>query len=254
MVIGGWPLSSSQDRLWQLSRPACSRRLAALPIAWPARPSNPTRPPGSWPIWPLGGLAWRRGEAEQGMRLIHRAASRLETDPLLSSRADLQIDVAAVLVRYRISRPRPAIRRQSSGTGAQRGRDRPPSRCALSGPSGRCARKRAGGRGRWLTEARRSISRRRRARSTWSVTRWSSSLRLRRRKAVTRTACSTRETLTGWPGMLDLRLLQLRARLSPALLEFGRGRLEEAIAGYEGIRRLAAGWGSATRTTHPLPT
>lgn len=43
-----------------------------------------------------GGLAWRRGDPEYGMRLIYRAASRLETDPHLSSRADRQLDVAAV--------------------------------------------------------------------------------------------------------------------------------------------------------------
>jgi DNA-binding CsgD family transcriptional regulator len=42
-----------------------------------------------------------------------------------------------------------------------------------------------------------------------------------------------------------MRKLQLLARRCRALLELGRGRLEEAIIHYEEVRRLAADWGIA---------
>jgi DNA-binding CsgD family transcriptional regulator len=54
-------------------------------------------------------------------------------------------------------------------------------------------------------------------------------------------------------GGTSLRLLQVRARLMPALLEFGRGRLEEAITHYEAVRKLAAGWGIGHSYYSPIP-
>jgi len=42
-----------------------------------------------------GGLAWRRGDAEQGMLLISRAASKLEAYPALASAPERQLDVAS---------------------------------------------------------------------------------------------------------------------------------------------------------------
>lgn len=42
-----------------------------------------------------GGLAWRRGDAEHGMRLISRAASALEANPETSDRSGRLLDVAA---------------------------------------------------------------------------------------------------------------------------------------------------------------
>ncbi len=47
-------------------------------------------------------------------------------------------------------------------------------------------------------------------------------------------------------------MLQVRSRLRSALLEFSLGRLEQAIAHYEGVRRLAAGWGIAHPYYSPI--
>ena len=54
-------------------------------------------------------------------------------------------------------------------------------------------------------------------------------------------------------GELGLRKLQLLARRSQALLELGRGRLEEAITRYDEVRRLAAEWGIAHPYYSPIP-
>jgi len=52
---------------------------------------------------------------------------------------------------------------------------------------------------------------------------------------------------------LGLRMRQLRLRCHRALLEFGHGRLDEAIARYEHVRRLAADWGVHHPWFSPLP-
>jgi tetratricopeptide (TPR) repeat protein len=41
-----------------------------------------------------GYLGWRRGDPDHGARLIRRAVARLEADPLLASRPELQLDSA----------------------------------------------------------------------------------------------------------------------------------------------------------------
>ena len=54
-------------------------------------------------------------------------------------------------------------------------------------------------------------------------------------------------------GELGLRKLEVQARRALALLDLGRGRLEEAITRYEGVRRLAADSGIAHPYYSPIP-
>jgi DNA-binding CsgD family transcriptional regulator len=188
-----------------------------------------------------GGLAFRRGDAEYAMRLIHRAASRLERDPDLSSRAERQLDVASAWCSTGyLDRARPyadrAVRLARSEGAVGRLPDALQWAAGLGKEAGRWAQALADG---------------------------SQALDLALATGQNYLACNALviiaeiEAAQGrdedclqhareadrLAGEAGLRLLQVRARLSPALLEFGRGRLEEAISHYEGVRRLAAGWG-----------
>ena len=188
-----------------------------------------------------GGLAWRRGDAEYAMRLIHRAASRLERDPDLSSRAELQLDVASAWCSTGyLDRARPYADRAVRLTRSEGAVGRLPDALQWAAGLGKET-------GRWAQ----------------ALADGSQALDLALATGQNYLACNALviiaeiEAAQGrdedclqhareadrLAGEAGLRLLQIRARLSPALLEFGRGRLEEAISHYEGVRRLAAGWG-----------
>ena len=198
-----------------------------------------------------GGLAFRRGDAEYAMRLIHRAASRLERDPDLSARAERQLDVAAAWCSTGyLDRARPysdrAVRLARSEGAVGRLPDALQWAAGLGKEAGRWAQALADG---------------------------SQALDLALATGQNYLACNALviiaeiEAAQGrdedclqhareadrLAGEAGLRLLQVRARLSPALLEFGRGRLEEAISHYEGVRRLAAGWGIRHPYYSPIP-
>ena len=198
-----------------------------------------------------GGLAWRRGDAEQGMLLISRAASKLEAYPALASAPERQLDVASAwcsagyLDRARPYADRAVVLARSEGAVG-----RLPD--ALQWAAGMAKET-----GHWAQ----------------ALAHGSQALDLAVATGQTFLACNAlviiaeveaaqgrdqdclqhardADRLTGEAG---LRLLQVRARLMPALLEFGRGRLEEAITHYEAVRRLAAGWGIGHSYYSPLP-
>jgi DNA-binding CsgD family transcriptional regulator len=189
----------------------------------------------------LGGLAWRRGDAEQGMRLIHRAASRLEADPRLSSRADLQIDVAAAWcgTGY-LDRALPYADMAVELARSEGAVGRLPD--ALQWAAGMCKET-----GRWARALAYGGQALDLAQATGQVYLTCNALviiaEIEAAQGRDDDCLQHARDADRLAGNAGLRLLQVRARLSPALLEFGRGRLEEAITGYEGIRRLAAGWG-----------
>ena len=189
----------------------------------------------------LGGLAWRRGEAERGMRLIRQAASRLEADPRLSLRADLQIDVAAAWCSTGyLDRALPYADRAVELARSEGAVGRLPD--ALQWAAGMCKET-----GRWAQALAYGGQALDLAQATGQVFLACNALvivaEIEAAQGRDEDCLQHARDADRLAGNAGLRLLQLRARLSPALLEFGRGRLEEAIAGYEEIRRLAAGWG-----------
>jgi DNA-binding CsgD family transcriptional regulator/lipopolysaccharide biosynthesis regulator YciM len=198
-----------------------------------------------------GGLAWRRGDAEQGMRLISQAASRLEADPVLAAAPERQLDVASAWCSAGyLERARPYADRAVALTRSEGAVGRLPD--ALQWAAGMAKET-----GRWAQ----------------ALAHGSQALDLAVATGQTFLACNAlvimaeveaaqgrdedclqhareADRLTGEAG---LRLLQVRARHMPALLELGRGRLEEAITHYEAVRRLAAGWGIGHSWYSPVP-
>ena len=198
-----------------------------------------------------GGLAWRRGDPEYGMRLIYRAASRLEADPHLSSRADRQLDVAAAWgsTGY-LDRARPFADRAVELARSEGAVGRLPDALQWAAGLGKET-------GQWAQ----------------ALACGSQALDLALATGQTFLACNALviiaeiEAAQGrdedclqhardadrLAGEAGLPLLQVRARLSPALLAFGRGRLEEAINRYEGVRRLVVSRGIAHPYYSPIP-
>jgi DNA-binding CsgD family transcriptional regulator len=198
-----------------------------------------------------GGLAWRRGDAEQGMRLISRAASSLEADRDLAAGPERQIDVASAWCSAGyLERAQPYADRAVALARSQGAIGRLPD--ALQWAAGMAKET-----GRWAQ----------------ALAYGSQALDLALATGQTFLACNAliimaeveagqgrdedclrhareADRLTGEAG---LRLLQVRARLMPPLLELGRGRLEEAITHYEAVRRLAAGWGIGHSWYSPGP-
>ena len=198
-----------------------------------------------------GGLEWRRGHPEQGMRLISRAASRLEADPNLASAPERQLDVASAWCNAGyLDRARPYA-------------DRAVELARSEGAVGR------------LPDALQWAAGMARETDRWAqaLAHGSQALDLALAAGQTFLACNAlviiaeveaaqgrdedclrhaheADRLTGEAG---LRLLQVRARLMPPLLELGRGRLEEAISHYEAVRSLAAGWGIGHGFYSPIP-
>ena len=198
-----------------------------------------------------GGLAWRRGDAEQGMRLLSRAASSLEADPPLASVPERQLDVASAWCSAGyLERAWPYADRAVGLARSEGAVGRLPD--ALQWAAGMARET-----GRWAQ----------------ALAYGSQALDLALATGQTFVACNAlviiaeveaaqgrdeeclqhareADRMTGEAG---LRLLQVRARLMPALLELGRGRLEEAITHYEAVRRLAAGWGIGHSFYSPIP-
>jgi DNA-binding CsgD family transcriptional regulator/tetratricopeptide (TPR) repeat protein len=198
-----------------------------------------------------GGLAWRRGDAEQGMRLISRAAYSLEADPVLASAPERQLDVASAWCSAGyLDRAQPYADRAVELARSEGAVGRLPD--ALQWAAGMAKET-----GRWAQ----------------ALAHGSQALDLALASGQTFLACNAlvilaeveapqgrdedcrqharqADRLTGEAG---LRLLQVRARLMPALLELGHGRLEEAITHYEAVRKLAAGWGIGHGFYSPIP-
>jgi tetratricopeptide (TPR) repeat protein len=198
-----------------------------------------------------GGLAWRRGDAERGMRLISRAASSLEAHPVLASASERQLDVASAWCSAGyLDRARPYADRAVGLARSEGAVGRLPD--ALQWAAGMAKET-----GRWAQ----------------ALADGSQALDLALASGQTFLACNAlviiaeveaaqgrdedcRQHARQADRLADeagLRLLQVRARLMPALLEFGRGRLEEAIAHYEAVRKLAAGWGIGHSYYSPIP-
>ena len=198
-----------------------------------------------------GGLAWQRGDAEHGIRLIGRAVSRLEADPVLASSPERQLDLASAWCDMgHPDRAWPCSSRAVELARSEGAVGRLPHALAwaawLDGEGGRWSQALAHG---------------------------SQALDLALATGQTYLACYALVTIAAveaaqgrdedclghareadqLTGELGLRKLQLLARRSQALLEFGRGRLEEAITGYEQVRRLAADWGIAHPYYSPIP-
>ena len=197
-----------------------------------------------------GGLAWRRGDAEQGMHLIRRAASRLEADPDLSLRADHQIDVAAAwCATGYLDRARPYADRAVELARREGAVGRLPD--ALQWAAGMCKET-----GRWAQALAYGGQALDLAQATGQAYLACNALviiaEIEAAQGRDEDCLQHAQDADRLAGEAGLRLLQVRARLSPALLDFGRGRLEEAIARYEEVRRMAAGWGIAHPYYSPL--
>jgi class 3 adenylate cyclase/DNA-binding CsgD family transcriptional regulator/lipopolysaccharide biosynthesis regulator YciM len=188
-----------------------------------------------------GGLAWRRGDAEQGMRLISRAVAAIKADPEMSTRSAYLLYVAAAwcgigdLDRARQYADLAVELARSEGAVG-----RLPD--ALQWAAGMCKET-----GRWVQ----------------ALAYGSQALDLAHTSGQTYLACNALVIVAEIEAAqgrdedclrhardadrlgreADLRLLQVRARLSPALLDLGRGRLEEAITRYEELHRLTVAWG-----------
>jgi DNA-binding CsgD family transcriptional regulator len=198
-----------------------------------------------------GGLAWRRGDAEHGMRLISRAASALEANPEMSTRSGRLLDVAAAwcaigdLDRARRYAERAVDLARSEGAVGLL-----PD--ALQWAAGMCKET-----GKWVE----------------ALAHGSQALDLAQATGQTYLACNVLVIIAEIEAAqgrdedclrhardadrlareADLRLLQIRARISPALLDLGRGRLEEAITRYEEVHRLTVAWGIAHPYYSALP-
>jgi len=188
-----------------------------------------------------GGLAWRRGDAEQGMRLISQAASSLEADPVLAVAPERQLDVASAWCSAGyLDRARPYADRAVELARSEGAVGRLPD--ALQWAAGMAKET-----GHWAQ----------------ALADGSQALDLALAAGQTFLACNALVTIAHveaaqgrdedchqharqadrLAGEAGLRLLQVRALLSSALLELGRGRLEEAITHCEAVRRMAAEWG-----------
>ena len=190
-----------------------------------------------------GGLAWLRGEAEPGMTLIQRAMARTEANPALAARPERQLDLASAWCDAgRPDRARPCAERAVELARSEGAGGRLPRALAwaswLDGEGGRWSRALAYG---------------------------SQALDLALATGQSYLACYAYATLANVEAAqgrdddclrhangaeqlaleLSLRKLEVQARRSRALLDLGRGRLEEAIARYEGLRRLTADAGIA---------
>ena len=190
-----------------------------------------------------GGLAWLRGDAEGGMALIRQAVARLEANPALAARPERQLDLASAWCDAgRPDRAWPCSNRAVELARDEGAAGRLPRALAwaawLDGEGGRWARALAYG---------------------------SQALDLALATGQTYLACYAYTIMANVEAAqgrdddclrhandaehiateLGLRKLELQARRSRALLDLGRGRLEEAIARYEGLRRLTADSGIA---------
>ena len=198
-----------------------------------------------------GGLAWQRGDPERGIRLIRRAVSRLEADPILASSPERQLDLASAWCDMgRPDRAWPCSSRAVELARSEGAVGRLPDALAwaawLDGEGGRWGQALAHG---------------------------SQALDLALATGQTYLACYALVTIAHveaaqgrdedclrhareadqLTGELGLRKLQLLARRSQALLELSRGSLEEAITRYDEVRRLAAEWGIAHPYYSPIP-
>jgi class 3 adenylate cyclase/DNA-binding CsgD family transcriptional regulator len=190
-----------------------------------------------------GGLAWLRGEADQGMAMIRRAMSTLEANPALASRPERQLDLASAWCDAgRPDRAWPCANRAVELARSEGAAGRLPRALAwaawLDGEGGRWSRALAYG---------------------------SQALDLALATGQSYLACYAYATVANVEAAqgrdddclrhangaeqlaaeLGLRKLEVQARRSRALLDLGRGRLDEAIARYEELRRLTAEWGIA---------
>jgi DNA-binding CsgD family transcriptional regulator/tetratricopeptide (TPR) repeat protein len=198
-----------------------------------------------------GGLAWQLGDPERGIRLIGRAVSRMEADPVLASSPERQLDLASAWcdVGYP-DRAWPcnsrAVELARSEGAVGRIPDALASAAWLDGEGGRWGQALAQG---------------------------SQALELALATGQTFLACTALVTIAAveaaqgrdedclrhareadqLTGELGLRNLQLLARRSQALLELSQGRLEEAITRYDEVRRLAAEWGIIHPYYSPIP-
>ena len=190
-----------------------------------------------------GGLAWLRGEAEDGMSLILQAVSRLEANPALASRPERQLDLASAWC----DAGRPDRAWPCSNRAVELARD--------EGAAGRLPRALAwaawldGEGGRWsraLANASQALDLALATGQTYLACYASTILAnveaaQGRDDDCLRHANDAEQIATEF----GLRKLELQARRSLALLDLGRGRLEEAIVRYQGLRRLMADAGIA---------
>ena len=198
-----------------------------------------------------GGLAWRRGDAEQGMSLISRAASRLKADPALASAPGRQLDIAAAWCSTGyLDRARPYADRAVDLARREGAVGRLPDAlqwaAGLEKETGQWARALA--HGSQAHDLALATGQTFLACHALVIIAEVEAAQGRDQDCLRHAREAGRLTAD-----LGLRLLQVRARLSPALLEFGRGRLEEAITHYEDLRRLAAGWGIGHPYYSPIP-
>jgi DNA-binding CsgD family transcriptional regulator len=190
-----------------------------------------------------GGLAWQRGDAEQGIQLIGRAMSRAEADPVLALKPERQLDLASAWCDIgRPDRARPCCNRavdlaRSEGA-AGRLADALAWAAWLDGEGGRWSQA--------LVHASQALDL---AAATGQA--YLTCYALVDMAAVEAAQGRTDDCLRHGheadqlAGELDLRKLQLLARRSRALLELSQGRLEEAITHYEQVRRLSTDSGIA---------
>ena len=197
-----------------------------------------------------GSLAWRRGDAEQGMRLINSAASRLRADPVLASAPERQLDVASAWCSTGyLERARPyanravALARNAGAVGLlpdalqwAAGLDKEAGRWAQALANGSQALDLALATGQSFLACNALV-----------ILAEVESAQGRDEECIRHAREADRLS-----GELGMPLLQVRARLSPALLDLGRGRLAEAISRYEAVRRLAAGRGIAHPYYSPI--
>ena len=198
-----------------------------------------------------GGLAWQRGDAEQGIQLIGRAMSRADADPVLALKPERQLDLASAWCDIgRPDRARPCCNRavdlaRSEGA-AGRLADALAWAAWLDGEGGRWSQA--------LAHASQALDL---AAATGQA--YLTCYALVNMAAVEAAQGRADDCLRHareadqLAGELDLRKLQLLARRSRALLELSQGRLEEAITHYEEVRRHATDSGIAHPYYSPIP-
>jgi tetratricopeptide (TPR) repeat protein len=198
-----------------------------------------------------GYLGWRRGDPDHGARLIRRAVARLEADPLLASRPELQLDSAWAWANIGDhDRARACCGRAVELARSQGAAGRLPDALVLAACMDRDA-------GRWpsaLAHGSRELDL---ALATGQLTVACEALitagEIEAAKGRDEGCLRHARQADLLTAELGLRTLHFLGRRSRALLALGRGQLEEAITRYEEMRRLAGGWGYSDAYTLPVP-
>ena len=196
-------------------------------------------------------LGWRRGDGDHGVPHLRRAGGRLDADPVLASRPQLQPFILSTLsgLGYDDRARRhcdQAIELARSQGAVVRLPDLLTSAASLDLRAGRWSLALANG-----SHALDLALATGEATSTYEAL--SMLAEIEAAQGRDEDCLQHARQADQLASQLGLRLGQLRARLTVAALELGRGRLEEAIAHYEEVRRLAAEWGYSDAFTSPVP-